>query len=53
MAGPRDPYRPIGDNPDPGDHPPGPVESGPVESGPLVHVEDDDPAHDDSAAPDD
>lgn len=48
MTGPRDRYRPIGDNPDPGDHPPGPVEPKP-----LVHVEDDDPAHDESAAPDD
>ena len=48
MTGPRDPYRPIGDNPDPSDH-----ATAPDGTMPLVHADDDDPAHDDSAAPDD
>lgn len=43
----RAPYRPIGDNPDPA-HPPDPPPPRP-----LDHVPDDNPAHDDSAAPDD
>ncbi len=45
---PRQPYRPIGDNPDPagGEKPTGPLP-------PLPRSEDDDPAHDESAAPDD
>ena len=45
---PRQPYHPIGENPDPGaDGTP----SSPLP--PLPRSEDDDPAHDDSAAPDD
>lgn len=44
---PRQPYRPIGENPDPASHP----DSGDTPS--LPHAEDDDPAHDESAAPDD
>ena len=45
---PRKPYRPIGENPDPDGKgsPPGSLP-------PLPRSEDDDPAHDESAAPDD
>ena len=45
---PRKPYRPIGENPDPSD---GDVT--PDRQPPLPRSEDDDPAHDSSAAPDD
>ena len=45
---PRQPYRPIGENPDPSDDDPTP-DSLP----PLPRSEDDNPAHDASAAPDD
>lgn len=64
---PRKPYRPIGDNPDPREIPqivtpskapspdnnPNPGETAPDANAPLPRSEDDDPAHDASAAPDD
>ncbi len=48
MTEPRTPYRPIGENPDPAT-----VAPEPADLPPLVHADDDDPAHDSSAAPDD
>ncbi|WP_426166087.1 hypothetical protein [Sandarakinorhabdus sp. DWP1-3-1] len=45
---PRKPYRPIGENPDPAGGDPEPEDLRP-----LPRSEDDDPAHDSSAAPDD
>jgi hypothetical protein len=45
---PRQPYRPIGDNPDPSQG-----DAVPAERPPLPRSDDDDPAHDESAAPDD
>lgn len=46
MTGPREPYRPIGENPDPRDPHPARDER------PMRHADDDDPPPD-SAAPDD
>lgn len=47
------PYRPVGENPDPA-RPATPADAPPPQDpAPLLHVRDDNPAHDASAAPDD
>lgn len=50
---PRKPYHPIGENPDPGEDETPPDSLPPDSLPPLPRSDDDDPAHDDSAAPDD
>lgn len=51
---PREPYRPIGENPDPTREPPAPVDDpAPDSTNPLPRSADLNPAHDASAAPDD